>query len=301
MRDKTEEIRDKFVDFRGRNENSLSAMASKLQHAGHIKHPSSEEIDPREIIDNYGIDALAARAFYESQRLDMTEEKISDWASDQEKKKTAYLWAHTQRASGLVSDINPLEENLLNREDLYRLRESIDKMVEIYKHHLEEIHAEIADDSSNGDIRTNAVFEESVEIDGWIEDNIEEIDEKYRGFPNLQGIASSRNLAGYATFAEEVQQQVYDLIQRAPGTKILPRGDPFGTARTVVLYAAGLATTGIVIPLILLITPSSFLRIDIPIVFLQVTEVILFGLSILFSYLIFDELYRFIRRRAFDI
>lgn len=302
LQEKTDELRQEFTTLSEKYPEVLRSMAHALRDEAEFEDP--RDVSPQELIDEYGTAQAAAMIQWESQRLEMTAEEIEDWADDQSDPTAARTWAHLLRAAGLLNEIMDLTGNLLDRDDVQQLRESADELNDILDDAdgaTEALYEELTAESAASGYRTEEIFDAPEALENWLEDYMPEIDEQRTGWPNLQDSTDGTNIISFTMIVDELQRDIYDLIQNIPGTKLMPLPDPIAAVKRLLAITLGLGITGILLPLLFLITPSDTLLIQLATLHIQAAQIFLTAGSVLFTALLFREVYNFITQRAKDI
>lgn len=277
-------------------------MAHKLREAGSFDDP--RDIDGPEMIDQYGTEQAAAMILYEVKRVEMTAEEIETWAETQETPTTAKTWAHLLRVAGLLNEITDLSDNLLTNDQVHKLRDSADMLEELLNvsnDSSKALYNELVEETADQGFQTETVLEEAESVTTWLDEHMTAIDERQTGFPDLEDHTNGANILSYTVIADELQQDVYSLLGKVPGTKLMPLPDPLHAAKRLLAIVLGLGIFGILLPLLFLITPSSTIQLTLTTFHIQLIQTALLITSTAFTILLFRELYNFIKQRAQDI
>lgn len=302
LQENTEKLRQEFITLQDKYAEVLQSMAHALCEEAEFEDP--RDVDPRALIDEYGTAQAAAMIQRESQRLEMTNDEIDDWADDQPDPTAGRAWAHYLRAAGLLNEIMDLTGNLLSRDDVHQLRDSADAVANIFDNTndgSDDVYEELANDTPDNGYRSESIVEAQAALTSWLNENMPAIDDRRTGWPDLQDTTDGTNIISYTLVSDELQRDVYDLIQNVPETKLLPLPDPIKAVKRLLLITLGLGITGILLPLLFLITPSDTLQIMLSPLHIQIAQSLLIAGSVLFTALLFRELYNFITQRAKDI
>ena len=304
IQEKTDVVRAKFVNLRDKYQSVADSMALKLQEQGDFDDPTRDNIDPGEWMDQYGAEQTAAMVLYESQRIDMSVEDINDWAENQSDTQTARAWALLKNISGILNDITDLSGNLIDRDQFHELRDSVSGLEDLFNpgsDENDELYRELTGEESGSGHHVESIFDESEVLTNWLNNHIEEIDERREGWSSIEPHADGTNITSFGVIIGELKIDVFQTVGKMPGSSLLPQSDPVARTTKFLSFTAGLGVFGILLPLLFLITPSGILQIRLPLWAFQLAQAIFIIGSIIFSFLLFAELYDFIRQRAGDI
>lgn len=298
----TDALRQEFINLREKYAEVLRSMAHGLREEAELEDP--RDVNARALIDQYGTAQAAAMIQRESQRLELTNDGIDEWADNQPDPTAAKAWAHLLRSAGHLNDVMGLTSNLLNLDDVHQLRDSANILTEIFDDTnggTEDIYEELADTNPDTNYRSESIIEAPDSLVPWLEEHMPSIDERRTGWPDLQDTTDGTNIISYTIVSDEFRRDIYNLLQNIPGTKLLPLPDPVTAAKRLLIITLGLGTAGILLPLLFLITPSETLQISLTAFRIQIAQILLLVGSVLFTGLLFRELYNFITQRAKDI
>lgn len=304
LQETTNDLRSEFVDLRDKYQSVASSMALKLREQGDFDDPRHEDLDPQEWMDQYGAEQTTAMLLHKSQRIDMSVEEINEWAEGEPDTQAARAWGLLLNVSGILNNITELNSNILDIKQFHELRDSastLDDLFDARSDENKELYQDLTDNEPDSGYPTESIVEESETLVNWLDNHIDEIDERMEGWSSLKPHADGTNLVSFAMVTEELKINVFETVGKILGSALMPSSDPVATLNRILCYAVGLGIFGVFLPLLFLITPSNVVQIQLPLWFFQIVQVILIGGSILFAYLLFNELYDFIRQRAGDV
>ncbi|WP_336365312.1 hypothetical protein [Halalkalicoccus salilacus] len=304
LQETTDALRTKFVDLRDKYQSVAKSMAYKLQEQGEFEDPRIYDIDPEEMIEQYGAEQAGIMLQYESQRIDKSVDEINEWAKDQEDDHAARAWGFLLNVSGTLNDVADLSDNLLDREQFRELRDSVTELAELFDvgtDENKELYRELTGNDPGPGYQTESILGESEAVADWLDRYIEEIDERREGWSSFEPHADGTNLVSFTLVIEELKTSVFETVGMIVGSALMSSSNPVATIRLLLWYAVGLGVTGVLLPLLFLITPSNSFQIPLTLGIFQVVQSILIGGSIVFAFLVFDQLFELVRQREEDI
>lgn len=204
----------------------------------------------------------------------------------------------------MLNEITDLSDNLLTNDQVHKLRDSADMLEELLNvsnDSSKALYNELVEETADQGFQTETVLEEAESVTTWLDEHMTAIDERQTGFPDLEDHTNGANILSYTVIADELQQDVYSLLGKVPGTKLMPLPDPLHAAKRLLAIVLGLGIFGILLPLLFLITPSSTIQLTLTTFHIQLIQTALLITSTAFTILLFRELYNFIKQRAQDI
>lgn len=299
IRHQTEALRSRLIDIKDEYRPVLSGVSTTILDQGDFSTGEiTPDIDgPAIIEESEDTEEAFALIRYLSRGLDASTDEIEAWAEDQSDEQAAIVWAHARRAGGILEDISPLNENLLEPQQMRRLLDSVKALKETLNagtDSSEEFYQEITGEDPSSSYHTEDIFSESQSIERWLDRNLEDLNRRRVGFEIPESIATGRNISNWATVFEEFERDVGLASGSAIGTKVIT--DPRKDIKSLLLYAAVLGIVGIFVPLLFLITsqqdPIWMLSSDL----VLLSQVMTLTASAILSGLLIRALFGFLRK-----